>query len=78
MHGLRRELRGLQRTLCRLQRLRSKKELTEMGNSTGSMFYMAAAFIVIYAVGVALYEGCRFFRRWQERRRDRRFTDQEK
>ncbi|MCD8084382.1 MAG: hypothetical protein LUE86_12955 [Clostridiales bacterium] len=46
-----------------------------MGNSTGSMFYMFAAFIAIYIVGMLCYEAYRFFKKWRERRADEKIRD---
>ena len=53
----------------------SEKELIIMGNSTGSMFYMVVVVIVIYLVGMLIFEGYRFFKKWRDKRRDRRFGD---
>lgn len=44
-----------------------------MGNSTGSMFFMAVILIAAYLVGMLLFEGCRFIRRRLEERKGRRF-----
>lgn len=44
-----------------------------MGNSTGSMFYMAVILIVIYIAGMLVFEGYRFFKKWWSERKDRRF-----
>lgn len=44
-----------------------------MGNSTGSMFYMAVILIVVYIVGMLIFEGYRFLRKWREERKKRRF-----
>ena len=71
----------LLRELCRLQRLRRHcraeafgkgKELSAMGNSTGSMFYAFLAFILIYIVGVLIYQGVQLIKKWLEsKKKDR-------
>lgn len=47
-----------------------------MGNSTGSMFYMFAAFIAIYLVGMLCFESWRLFKKWRDARKDRRFGNE--
>ncbi|MCD8120757.1 MAG: hypothetical protein LUE65_00745 [Clostridiales bacterium] len=46
-----------------------------MGNSTGSMFYMVAAVIAIYVVGMLCFELYRFIKKQREKRADERFRD---
>lgn len=43
-----------------------------MGNSTGSMFYMAAVLIAAYLVGMLLFTGFRSMKKWQEKWREKR------
>ena len=40
-----------------------------MGNSTGSTMYMFGAVIVIYIVGVLIYQGYLWFKKRTEKRR---------
>lgn len=48
-----------------------------MGHSTESMFYMAVILIVIYIVGMLIFDGCRLFKKWWNERKDRRFRKEE-
>ena len=41
-----------------------------MGNSTGSMFYL----FVIVIVGASIYQAFLWFRKWQEKKRDEKFS----
>lgn len=43
-----------------------------MGNSTGSMFYLFV--IVFYIVGASIYQAFLWFRKWQEKKRDEKFS----
>ena len=45
-----------------------------MGNSTGSMFYLFAIVIVLYIVGASIYQAFLWFRKWQEKKRDKQFV----
>lgn len=50
-----------------------------MGNSTGSMFYLFVIVIVLYIVGASIYQLFLWFRKWQEKKRDEKFSmDNEK
>ena len=40
-----------------------------MGNSTGSMFYAFGAFLLIYLVGVSIYQIYLWIKRWREKRK---------
>ena len=43
-----------------------------MGTSTGSMFYAFLAFILIYIVGVLIYQGVQLIKKWLEsKKKDR-------
>ena len=44
-----------------------------MGNSTGSTMYMFGAVIVIYIVGVLIYQGYLWFKKKREQKRDEEF-----
>ena len=44
-----------------------------MGNSTGSTMYMFGAVIVIYIVGVLIYQGYPWFKKKREQKRDEEF-----
>ena len=41
-----------------------------MGSSTGSMFYAFGAFLIIYLVGVSIYQLVLWIKKWRERRKD--------
>ena len=45
-----------------------------MGNSTGSMFYLFVIVIVLYIVGASIYQVFLWFRKWQEKKRDEKFS----
>ena len=45
-----------------------------MGNSTGSMFYLFAIVIVLYIVGVSIYQVFLWFKKRQEKKRDEQFV----
>lgn len=45
-----------------------------MGNSTGSMFYLFAIVIVVYIVGVSIYQLFLWFKKWQEKKKDEKFS----
>lgn len=45
-----------------------------MGNSTGSMFYLFAIVIVLYIVGVSIYQVFLWFKKRQEKKRDEKFS----
>lgn len=47
-----------------------------MGNSTGSMFYMFAAVIAIYVVGMLCFEVYRWIRKRRERQADEKFRNE--
>lgn len=48
-----------------------------MGNSTGSMFYAFGAFLLIYLVGVSIYQIYLWIKRWREKqRRERRLKEE--
>nr|WP_296158365.1 hypothetical protein [uncultured Blautia sp.] len=44
-----------------------------MGNSTGSTFYMFGAVIVIYLIGVLIYQGYLWIKKAREKKRDEEF-----
>ncbi len=41
-----------------------------MGDSTGSMFYAFGAFLIIYLVGVLIYQGYLWIKKWRDRKKD--------
>ena len=45
-----------------------------MGNSTSSMFYLFVIVIVLYIVGASIYQAFLWFRKWQEKKRDEKFS----
>ena len=45
-----------------------------MGNSTGSMFCLFVIVIVLYIVGASIYQAFLWFRKWQEKKRDEKFS----
>ena len=45
-----------------------------MGNSTGSMFYLFVIAIVLYIVGASIYQAFLWVRKWQEKKRDEKFS----
>ena len=44
-----------------------------MGNSTGSTMYMFGAVIVIYIVGMLIYQGVQWIRKKREQKKDEEF-----
>ena len=44
-----------------------------MGNSTGSTMYMFGAVIIIYIVGMLIYQGFQWIRKKREQKRDEEF-----
>ena len=44
-----------------------------MGNSTGSTMYMFGAVIVIYIVGMQIYQGVQWIRKKREQKKDEEF-----
>lgn len=42
-----------------------------MGDSTGSMFYAFLAFILIYIVGMVIYQGFLLVKKWRGNRKSR-------
>ena len=46
---------------------------TNMGNSTGSTMYMFGAVIVIYIVGMLIYQGVQWIKKKREQKKDEEF-----
>ena len=46
---------------------------TDMGNSTGSTMYMFGAVIVIYIVGMLIYQGVQWIKKKREQKKDEEF-----
>ena len=44
-----------------------------MGNSTGSTMYMFGAVIIIYIVGMLIYQGFQWLRKKREQKRDEEY-----
>mgnify|MGYP007083047085 CR=1 FL=1 len=53
--------------------VRNKIGGTNMGNSTGSTMYMFGAVIVIYIVGMLLYQGFQWIKKKMEQKKDEEF-----
>ena len=49
-----------------------------MGNSTGSTMYMFGAVIVIYIVGMLLYQGFQWIKKKRAQKKDEEFRNSEK
>ncbi|HJA32134.1 MAG TPA: hypothetical protein H9956_10900 [Candidatus Eisenbergiella pullicola] len=47
-----------------------------MGDSTGSMFYAFLLFIVIYILGMAVYQVVQLIKKWRENRKDRLYREE--
>ena len=58
------------------QYIDEKKELIYMGDSTGSMFYAFLLFIVIYILGMAVYQVVQLIKKWRENRKDRLYREE--
>ena len=53
------------------QYTKKKQKVIRMGNSTGSMFYAFGAFLLIYLVGVSIYQIYLWIKRWRENREEK-------
>ena len=47
-----------------------------MGNSSGSMLYMVVALIIIYVVGMGIYQGVKYSQKKREQARDKKFREE--
>ena len=47
-----------------------------MGNSSGSMLYMVVALIIIYVVGMGIYQGVKYIQKKREQARDKKFREE--
>lgn len=56
-----------------LHRHQPEREADSMGNSTGSTMYMFGAVIVIYLVGVLIYQGYLWIKKKRDQKRDEEF-----
>lgn len=54
-------------------RYQPEREADPMGNSTGSTMYMFGAVIVIYLVGVSIYQGYLWIKKKRDQKRDEEF-----
>lgn len=59
--------------LLDLRRHQPEREDDPMGNSTGSTMYMFGAVIVIYLVGVSIYQGYLWIKKKREQKKDEEF-----
>ena len=48
----------------------------KMGNSSGSMLYMIVALIIIYVVGMGIYQGVKYIQKKREQARDKKFREE--
>ena len=48
-----------------------------MGNSSGSMLYMVVLLIIIYVVGMGIYQGVIFIQNKREEAKDKKFREEE-
>ena len=48
----------------------------KMGNSSGSMLYMVVALIIIYVVGMGIYQGVKYIQKKREQARDKKFREE--
>ena len=74
-------MRRMQRQLWKLRRMqcgswkisiyKEKVKVSRMGNSTGSMFYAFGAFLLIYLVGVSIYQIYLWIKKWRENREEK-------
>ncbi len=49
----------------------------KMGNSSGSMLYMVVLLIIIYVVGMGIYQGVKFIQKKREEAKDKKFREEE-
>ena len=47
-----------------------------MGNSSGSMLYMVVALIIIYVVGMGIYQRVKYIQKKREQARDKKFREE--
>lgn len=47
-----------------------------MGNSSGSMLYMVVLLIIIYVVGMGIYQGVKFIQKKREEAKDKKFREE--
>ena len=48
-----------------------------MGNSSGSMLYMVVLLIIIYVVGMGIYQGVKFIQKKREEAKDKKFREEQ-
>ena len=53
-----------------------QKRSGEMGNSSGSMLYMVVLLIIIYVVGMGIYQGVKYIQKKREEARDKKFREE--
>ena len=64
-------IRQLRNTKIKLEKER------KMGNSSGSMLYMVVLLIIIYVVGMGIYQGVKFIQKKREEAKDKKFREEE-
>ena len=47
-----------------------------MGNSSGSMLYMVVLLIIIYVVGMGIYQGVKYIQKKGKETRDKKFREE--
>ena len=71
MHIIWTAIRQLRNTKIKLEKER------KMGNSSGSMLYMVVLLIIIYVVGMGIYQGVKFIQKKREEAKDKKFREEE-
>ena len=64
-------IRQLRNTKIKLEKERKR------GNSSGSMLYMVVLLIIIYVVGMGIYQGVKFIQKKREEAKDKKFREEE-
>ena len=62
---------GCSTAVGKSQYTKKKQKVIRMGNSTGSMFYAFGAFLLIYLVGVFIYQIYLWVKKWRENREEK-------
>ena len=65
------KLRRMQCGSWKISIYKEKVKGDRMGNSTGSMFYAFGAFLLIYLVGVSIYQIYLWIKKWRENREEK-------
>ena len=71
---------GMAVRIWRQWKIKSKNKIQkrsgEMGNSSGSMLYMVVLLIIIYVVGMGIYQGVKYIQKKREQARDKKFREE--